>query len=176
MKMNMKWMLVTLVGYAFFMVVSVLLYISGRKQKKETINALKSQLQTQDPVVGVVISLTFERELNTQTKMVRARVEYGAEQYYASVPPGTKVGDQVQILLHSAYAIHSSFRDDPLHALSFAGNSNPGSNKRESLTPMFMFLGTLSFAACICIIAAIANYNPLVNVSETSARQQVKRK
>ena len=176
-------MLVTLVGYAFFMVVSVLLYISGRKQKKETINALKSQLQTQDPVVGVVISLTFVRELNTQTKMVRARVEYGAEQYYASVPPGTKVGDQVQILLSApagtadpAYAIHSSFRDDPLHALSFAGNSNPGLNKRESLTPMFMFLGTLSFAACICIIAAIANYNPLVNVSETSARQQVKRK
>ena len=175
----MRWMLVALVilvGYAVLMVVSVLLNISGRNQKKETINALKSQLQSQDPVTGVVLTLRSVRRLNTQTKMVGATVEYGAGRYYASVPPGTKVGDQVQILLHSEYAIHSSFRDDPLHALSFAGNSDPGSNKRESLTPGFMFFGTLFFAACICSIAAIANYNPLVNVSETSARQQVKRK
>ena len=169
--------LVILVGYAVLMVVSVLLNISGRNQKKETINALKSQLQSQDPVTGVVLTLRSVRRLNTQTKMVGATVEYGAGRYYASVPPGTKVGDQVQILLHSEYAIHSSFRDDPLRALSVAGNLNPGGNKKvDVIAPMLMVFGTLSCAGLLCIIVAVAKYNPSVNSNPYAASQQFKRR
>ena len=135
--------LVNVVVYAIFMVLCVLLGISGKKQSNEKANALKSKLQKQDPVVGVVAAVRFPE--GRDTKMVGAIVEDDARRYNASVPPGTKVGDEVQILLHEGYAIHSSFRDDPLNALYSAGSPVRNKNKKESLTLPLMTVGTLFF-------------------------------
>jgi membrane protein implicated in regulation of membrane protease activity len=95
--------LVNVVVYAIFMVLCVLLGNSGKKQRNENNNATKSKLQKQDTVVGVM----FPKRRDTE--MVKAIVKYEARRYDASVPPGTKIGDEVEILLHKGYVIHSSF-------------------------------------------------------------------
>ena len=127
---------------------------SGKKQRNENNNATKSKLQKQDTVVGVVISVMFPKRRDTE--MVKAIVKYDARRYDASVPPGTKIGDEVEILLHKGYVIHSSFRDDPLTALSRAGFPVNALNKKEHIASTLMIIGTPLFIGML-IVTLVAN-------------------
>ena len=110
--------LVILVVYVGYMVFSALLRISGGKEN----DTLKSKLQKQDMVGGVVTSVEFSKTAEQKRLSTRAMVEHDGGRYPASVPPETKIGDEIRILLHEGYAIHSSFRDDPLPHLHSAGH------------------------------------------------------
>lgn len=135
--------LIILVVYVVYMVLSALLVISGKKQN----DTLKSKLQKQDLVGGVVSSVEFPETVGLRT---RAMVEHDGGRYRASVPPETKVGDEVRILLHEGYAVHSSFRDDPFPHLYFAGHRNVRSDKESSGVVLLLFGATFAVGCLGC--------------------------